>query len=221
MFQEPEAKPKRKNIGAIVGGVVGGVVGLLLICAAVYCLRRRRPRAITRESSGSYFEVDEAHDATSTVASSPTESIPTKAGLLPPGFLPPGARAPSEPAWHGPHATLPPYALASPPRIDTETLPTRGGTVESPTDSPTDSPTRPSPTETVGSDPAKAPRRPRRPRPAARPVVQEDDGGTLLPEFVPPRYNPEWAVRRETRQQEQQEWQERQERQERQEQQEQ
>jgi hypothetical protein len=217
MFQEPEAKPKRKNIGAIVGGLVGGVVGLLLICAAVYCLRRRRPRAVTRESSGSYFEVDEAHD-TSTVASSPTESIPTKAGLLPPGFLPPGARPPSEPAWHGPHATLPPYAHASPPRIDTEASPTRAGTVESPTDSPTDSPTRPSPTETVGSDPAKAQRRPRRPRPAARPVVQEDDGGTLLPEFVPPRYNPEWAVRRETRQLEQQEWQERQERQEQQEQ---
>ncbi|CAK9785394.1 hypothetical protein CC85DRAFT_51930 [Cutaneotrichosporon oleaginosum] len=197
MYQDPQPRPKRVNVGAIVGGAVGGVVGGLLIGAAVwYCMRRRqRPRAIARESTG-YFEVDEAGDATpsSTSAPSPTDSVPSET-------LPPGARAPSEPAWHGPRVSIPPYLRQPTPRIETAgPVPAVMATDESPTQSPT----RPSPTDTVGSDPAKTPRRPRRPRPVAqRPVVQEDDGGTLLPEFVPPRYNPEWALRREGQQGEQ------------------
>ncbi|BEJ10757.1 hypothetical protein CspHIS471_0101790 [Cutaneotrichosporon sp. HIS471] len=196
-------KPRKMtNIGAIVGGVVGGVCALIIGALILYFLRRRRPNPVT-PSTGGYFEVDETQDLTPALAtptnssspSSPTDS--TKSNLAACIHnLPPGAGPPREPVWRGSYATLQQGSYATLPAHRPASLRIENGDPISPGDSPGISPTRTSP-ETC----TKAPRRPR--RLGQRPVVQEDDGGTLLPEFVPPRYNPEWALRRESQQERQ------------------
>ncbi|BEI95264.1 hypothetical protein CcaverHIS631_0102130 [Cutaneotrichosporon cavernicola] len=195
---DPEPR-KVTNIGAIVGGVVGGVCALIIGALVLYFLRRRRPQPVT-PSTGGYFEVDETQDLTPTIATPTNSSSPsspidsTKSNLAACIHnLPPGAGPPREPVWRGSYATLQHGSYATLPAHRPESLGIENGHPASPGGSPDISPTRTSPETST-----KAPRRPR--RMGQRPVVQEDDGGTLLPEFVPPRYNPEWALQRESQQ---------------------